>query len=261
LQNTGGTVAQLELLTEAERRQLLAEWNETRADYPRDRCVHELFAARAASAPGSVAVTYEDERLTYAELDARANQLAHRLRKLGVGPESLVAVSIERSLEMVVGVLGVLKAGGAYVPLDPSYPRERLAYILESARPQVLLTQRHLAEALPRHEGETLCLDARWEAIAGEETCEPSSGVTVANQAYVIFTSGSTGRPKGVQVVHRGLANLAVAQARAFGVRAGDRVLQFSSLSFDASIFEIMMALASGATLCLGPHQSLLVGQ
>src|SRR5215213_10341855 len=155
-------LSELLLLTESERRRVLVEWNDTRTEYPRDRCVHELFEERAQRTPDAVAVAFEDQRLTYRELDRRANQLAHHLRALGVGPEVLVGICVERSLEMVVGLLGILKAGGAYVPLDPAYPEERISFMLEDAKASVLLTQQRLLEGLPKHGAEVVRLDADW---------------------------------------------------------------------------------------------------
>ena len=276
-------VSALPLLTEAEWQQLLVEWNDTAADYPQDRCVHQIFEARVERTPDAVAVVFpstrlrraqssrsrrgEQERLTYRELNQRANQLARYLQKLDVGPESLVGICVERSLEMVVGVLGVLKAGGAYVPLDPQYPHERLAFMLEDARVPVLLTQEWLVERLRISKSanrqinaspQVICLDADWAEIAQENDENPVSGVTPDNLAYVIYTSGSTGKPKGVPLQHRGLCNLVNAQVRAFDVEEDSRVLQFASFSFDASVSEIFMALLRGATLYL-PRQNTLL--
>jgi len=196
-----GRVSDLPLLTAEEENQLLVTWNNTRSDYPHERCVHELFEAQVAGRPDAVAVVFGQERLTYRELNCRSNQLAHRLRSLGVGPEVLVGILMERSFEMVVGLLGVLKAGGAYVPLDPGYPRERLAFMLSDARVSVLLTQKRLRGVLPEHGTRVLCLDSDWRKIAEECEDNPVSGVRPENLAYVIYTSGSTGRPKGVMIL------------------------------------------------------------
>jgi amino acid adenylation domain-containing protein len=261
LKDTSRKVSELQALTEAERRQLLVEWNDTGADYPRDRCVHELFEAQAERTPDAPAVIFATQRLTYRELDERANQLARRLRRLGVGPETLVAVYLRRSPEMIVGLLGILKAGGAYLPLDPMYPAERLAFLLKDSRASVILTQRELADRLPAREARVVCLEAEAEAIAAESVERPDGGATADNLAYVIYTSGSTGRPKGVLVQHRGVCNLSAAQASIFNVGPTDRVLQFASLSFDASAFEIVMALLKGAALCLENQNSLLLSQ
>src|SRR3712207_466744 len=187
---------------EVERHQLLFEWNETHTEYPTDACIHELFEEQARRTPDAVAVVFEEEQLSYRELNRRSNQLAHYLRKLGVGPEVLVGVCMERSLEMVVGLLGILKAGGAYVPLDPAYPKERLAFMLEDSQASVLLSQQRLLEDLPEHESRVVCLDSAWEGSIQDQEVNPASGATAENLAYVIYTSGSTGKPKGVQIPH-----------------------------------------------------------
>ena len=197
----------LPLLTAGERRQLLVEWNDTQADYPQDRCIHQLFEAQVERTPDAVAVVFEDDQLTYRELNRRANQLGHYLRTLGVGPEVLVGICVERSLDMVVGLLGVLKAGGAYVPLDPAYPKERLAFMLEDTHASVLLAQQRLLECLPKHNAKNLGLDCDWEIIAQESKENPDSRVTAKNLAYVIYTSGSEGSPKGVAQEHQQLLN------------------------------------------------------
>ncbi|MGE5305217.1 MAG: condensation domain-containing protein, partial [Alphaproteobacteria bacterium] len=197
--NPDQRLSALPMLTEAERRQLLIEWNDTEREYPRDRCVHELFEAQVERSPDAVAVVFEDKQLTYRELNARANQVAHYLIKLGVGPETLVGICMERSLEMVVGLLGILKAGGAYVPLDPAYPKERLEFMLQDAQVQVLLTQQSLSLDLrtdPRTQ--LLCLDRDWATVAEQQATNPHNKATPENLAYVIYTSGSTGLPKGV---------------------------------------------------------------
>src|SRR3712207_2358451 len=195
-------ISTLPLLTEAERHQLLVEWNDTQTKYPEDVCIHQLFEAQVERTPDAVAVVFEDERLSYQQLNEKANQLAHHLQALGVGPEVLVGVCMERSLEMVVGLLGILKAGGAYVPLDPSYPKERLAFMLEDSQASVLLSQQRLLEDLPEHESRVVCLDSAWEGSIQDQEVNPASGATAENLAYVIYTSGSTGKPKGVQIPH-----------------------------------------------------------
>ncbi|MCP4657761.1 MAG: AMP-binding protein, partial [bacterium] len=198
--------------------------------------------------------------LSYRELDRRANQLARHLRGRGVGREVLVGICVERSPEMMVGILGILKAGGAWLPLDPGYPRERLAFMMTDTHVGVVLTQEHLLGVLPEHEAHVVCLDSDWPTVAGGSATRLPSGVTPENAAYVIYTSGSTGRPKGVVVVHRGLSNLAAAQRRLFALGPRDRILQFFSLSFDASVWEIAMTLPVGATLHLAPQGALLPG-
>ena len=187
----------LPLLTEAERHRLLVEWNDTRREYPRDKCVHQLFEEQVARTPEAVAVVFEDQQLTYRELNARSNQLAHYLRDLGVGPEMLVGICLERSLEMVVGLLGILKAGGAYVPLDPDYPAERLAFLLRDSAAPVLLTQKRLLPSLPDCPARVLCLDADASTFADMSDLNPLPLATPDNLAYVIYTSGSTGDAQG----------------------------------------------------------------
>ena len=241
----------LPLLTEAQSRQLAVEWNNTAAGYPLDVCIHQLFEAQVERTPDAVALVYEDTQLTYRELNRRANQLAHYLQQLGVKPEMLVGLCLERSLEMIVGLLGILKAGGAYVPLDPTYPPERLAFMLADARVSVLLTRRHLPVGESRDGVKVVCLDEDWETIRGESEANPVSGVMARHAAYVIYTSGSTGTPKGVVVEHRSLVNYTEAAGAAYALGPADRVLQFAPLSFDASAEEIYPCLARGATLVL----------
>jgi amino acid adenylation domain-containing protein len=258
-------LADVALLTAAERRQLLVGWNTTDADYPRDHCLHELFEAQVARTPDATAAVFGGQQLTYRELNQRANQVAQMLRHRGVGPEALVGLCVERSLDMLVGLLGILKAGGAYVPLDPAYPTERLAFMLEDAQVAALVTQTGLLCQLPLasaglSQRAVVCLDRDWANIATAPTENLASGTTPANLAYVIYTSGSTGRPKGTLVEHRGIGNLAAAQIRAFDISPDSHILQLSSLSFDASLFEIVMALLSGATLYLAPKEALLPG-
>ncbi|MEO5728081.1 MAG: condensation domain-containing protein, partial [Byssovorax sp.] len=202
------TVGALPILPAAERRTVVEEFNATRADYPRDRLVHEIFEAQAARTPEAIALVFEGNSLTYRELDQRSNQLARALQKHGVGPEVLVGVCLERSIELVIALYGVLKAGGAYVPLDPEYPKDRLAFLLADTNVPVLLTQAHLEAVLPPHPAEVLRLDTGWPAIAGELDSPLDRGALgLTNLAYVIYTSGSTGRPKGAMNEHRGILN------------------------------------------------------
>jgi len=260
----GRRIGELEMLSEAERRRVVEEWNATEAPYPRDACVHELFERQVERAPDAVAVSFEDEALSYAELDRRANRLAHHLRALGVGPDARVGICVEPGPEMVAGVLGVLKAGGAYVPLDPAYPEDRLVHMLRDSAPAVLLTQGSLAGRFAGVDPPALYLDAREPAWAGAPETSPareSVGLTPGHLAYVVYTSGSTGRPRGVMVAHRGVCNLAVAQIRSFAVEPESRVLQFASFSFDACVSEVVMALCRGASLHLAPRGAARAGQ
>ncbi|HEY7768488.1 amino acid adenylation domain-containing protein [Longimicrobium sp.] len=254
-------LSQLELLGKPERALVLDEWNRTESEYPADRCIHELFEAQAARTPGAVAVSFEGEELAYGELNARANRLAHHLAGLGVGPEVRVGICLERGPEIVVAVLAVLKAGGAYVPLDPAYPADRLAFMLADAAVPVLVTQQSLRAALPAGAAAVVSVDADADRIAAESAENPQRRVSPDHVAYVIYTSGSTGRPKGVMVPHRGVPNLAYAQARRFGIDGSSRVLQFASFSFDAAVAEVFDTLLAGATLVMAPREALLPGE
>jgi amino acid adenylation domain-containing protein len=251
-------LSRLPLLTGPERRELLTEWNDTAADYPSTLCIHEAFEAQAARAPEALAVADARERLTYGELNVRANRLAHYLRLRGVGPERLVAVLAERSVDMVVGLLAVLKAGGAYVPMDPAYPKDRLAFILEETRVSVLLTQHSLVPDRMACGTEVFYLDADADALAGESAENPVSGTTTGNLAYVIYTSGSTGRPKGVEIEHRGLFNLVTWHRRTYQVVPEDRATQLAGPAFDASVWEIWPYLAAGASVHIPDEETRL---
>ncbi len=249
----------LPLLTEAETQQVLVEWNDTKGDYS-PLLAHELFAEHARVKPDTPAIIFQGEdQLTYAELDQLATQCAQRLLNSGLEPEACVAVMLDRGPEMIISLLGIFKAGGVYLPLDPAYPLDRLAYMIEDARPHVVLTSRNLLTRVPWTETPIVCLED-WQQDDTPITPVKLPQVKPDNVAYVIYTSGSTGRPKGVMVEHRGLNNLAAAQAQAFGPHEGSRVLQFASYSFDASIFEIVMALTHGATLYVERQESLLPG-
>lgn len=240
--------------------QLLAEWNRTWTAYPQHACIHTLFEEQVKRTPDALAATFGTECLTYHVLNERANQLAHYLRQQGVGPEVPVGLCLERGILAMIGVLGILKAGGAYVPLDPDYPTERLSFLLADAQISILLTQQHLLEKLPEHQAQVVCLDSGWPLIASEARANPANHTLPANLAYIIYTSGSTGRPKGGLLLHQGLCNLTEAQRAIFQLQPADRVLQFASASFDASIWEMFMALCAGATLCLGSRDELRAG-
>ncbi|MFW5762801.1 MAG: amino acid adenylation domain-containing protein [Coleofasciculus sp.] len=249
LANPDQPLEDLQLLTDAEKQQLLVEWNDTGADYPQNQCIHQLFEAQVEQTPDAVAVVFEDQQLTYRELNARANQLAHHLQKLGVKPEGLVGLCVERSLEMVVGVLGILKAGGAYVPLDPGYPQERLVFMLEDANVPVLLTTETLLSRLPEYQAQVVYLDADWEQISQERDRNPISQVTTQNLAYLIYTSGSTGKPKGVQILHSALVNFLSAMRLTPGLTQEDTLLSVTPLSFDIAALELYLPLIVGARL------------
>ena len=244
-------IAEVLLLTEVERQQLLVEWNETSSEYPKGQCIHHLFEAQVERTPDAVAVVFEGEQVTYREVNRRANQLAHYLRKVGIGPEVLVGICVERSIAMVVGLLGILKAGGAYVPLDPSYPAERLAFMLEDSQAPVLLTQARMSATLPAHQAQVIRLDADWEHIAHEDRTNPISDVTSDNLAYVIYTSGSTGKPKGAMISHRGLVNYLTWCLNAYDVAAGRGAPVHSSISFDLTITSLFPPLLVGKSIML----------
>ncbi|AVH62573.1 non-ribosomal peptide synthetase [Nostoc sp. 'Peltigera membranacea cyanobiont' N6] len=244
-------ISQLPLLTKVEQQQLLVEWNDTQADYPFDKCIHQLFEEQVERTPDAVAVVFEDQQLTYDQLNCRANQLAHYLRSLGVKPDTLVGICVERSLEMVVGILGILKAGGAYVPIDPEYPQERLSFMLQDAAVSILLTQHQLLKRLPEHQAQLVCLDAHWPLISQSSQDNLISGVQANNLAYVIYTSGSTGQPKGVALNQLALGNLILWQLQNNPISTGAKTLQFAPISFDVSFQEIFSTWFSGGTLFL----------
>jgi amino acid adenylation domain-containing protein len=230
-----------------------SQWPQTQTNYPRNACIHELFELQATQTPQTIAVVFEELILTYAQLNRRANQLAHHLRSLGIGPESLVGICVERSVEMMVGLLGILKAGGAYVPLDPTYPPSRLTWMLEDAQVQVLLTQaklEHFTENLKSTLSPltTIRLDTDWPTLANKSEANLVNQTTAENLAYVMYTSGSTGQPKGVSVVHRGVVRL-VKNTNYANFTADEIFLQLAPISFDASTFEIWGALLNGAKL------------
>jgi amino acid adenylation domain-containing protein len=249
-------ITDLPLLTEQERHRLLVEWNATHAEYPRDTCIHQLFEAQVERTPEAVAVVFEDRQLTYRDLNRRANQLAYHLQKLGVGPEVLVGICVERSLDMIVGLLGILKAGGAYVPLDPAFPSERIAFMLEDAQVPVLVTQQHLLTQLPAHGTKVVCLDADAAVLAQQSEANPVSGVTSDDLAYVIYTSGSTGRPKGVQIPHRAVVNFMLSMREQPGLTAQDTWLAITTLSFDIAALELFLPLLVGARVIVASQET-----
>jgi amino acid adenylation domain-containing protein len=241
----------LPLLTEPERHQSLIAWNDTAVEFPGPSCIHQLFEEQAERRPEAAAVWFEGRRLTYGELNNRANHLANYLQKHGVGPDVLVGICVERSLEMMVGLLGILKAGGAYLPLDLTLPRERLAFMMEDAQVSLLVTQESLCESLPRHEAIAVYLDADWEKIARESPSNPSSPVNGEHLAYVIFTSGSTGQPKGVQLPHRAVVNFLRHMHCRPGMSERDVLFGVAPMSFDASVLDYYVPLTSGACLAV----------
>ncbi|MFL6213181.1 MAG: amino acid adenylation domain-containing protein [Blastocatellia bacterium] len=248
--HSAASPARLPMLPAQEREQLILEWNRTQAEYPAHLCAHQLFEAQAARTPDAIALQAGDERVSYGELNVRANQLARHLQSLGVEPEARVGIALNRSPEMIVAMLATLKAGGAYVPLDPAYPQERLAAMLDDSRPVAVITQQSLSEHLPALDSEMVFVD-EWSAIARHADANLDVSVTERNLAYVIYTSGSTGKPKGVMIEHGALVNYATGAAMKHEIVPDDRVLQFASMSFDASIEEIFPTLAGGAALVL----------
>ena len=253
-------ISAVPLLDAAERRAALEAGNDSALSGPRDVCVHELVEAQARERPLAPALIYHQQSLGYAALNARANQLAHALRARGAERDLLIGLCVERGPELVVGWLGILKSGAAYVPLDPAYPSERLAFMLEDSGLSLLVTQERLLPALPAHAARVLCLDRDGALLGAEPDHDPQQGSAPGDLVYAIYTSGSTGRPKAALLEHGGLCNLSREQTRAFGVGPGTRVLQFSSLSFDAASFELVMALTHGATLVLGDRDELMPG-
>ncbi len=248
-------VSQLPLLTERERHQLLVEWNTTTKEYPFDKCIHQLFEEQVERSPDAIAVVFEDKQLTYRELNQQANKIANHLKTMGVGPEVLVGICVERSLEMVVGLLGILKAGGAYVPLDPAYPKDRLSHMLSSQVSVVLTTEKLIAQ-LPKQTVHVVCLDADWGVIEQMSEENPLSNVQTQNLAYVIYTSGSTGKPKGVTIQLRSVLNLVTGLHQAIYAHYQDSQLRVSvngSLSFDTSVKQIIQLLY-GHTLEIVPE-------
>ena len=257
--NSDQRIAALPLLTGSEREQLLVDWNRTASDYAKDRCVHQLVEEHAENTPEAVAVSCSGAQLTYRQLNDRANQLAHHLRKLGVEPDTLVGICAERSLEMLVGLLGILKAGGAYLPMDPGYPKERLAFMLQDSGAPVLLTQQGLRDQLEIQNCHTLCLDSDWEAIAQSPTDNPTFSAGAENLAYVIYTSGSTGEPKGVELTHGGLLNLVCWHRQTYQVKPTDRATQLAGVGFDAAVWEVWPYLTAGASLDLPDEETRLL--
>ena len=248
-------VATLPMLTQAEQEQLLVIWNDTAVDYPIDQCIHRLFEQQVQQRPDEIAILHNSQSLSYQELNARANQLAHHLQTLGVGPDVLVGLCVERSLEMAVGMLAILKAGGAYVPLDPGYPEARLQFILEDTGIATVLTQQSVTAVLSDSVAQVVCIDRDWSVIA-QVPCENlATAVGAENLAYVIYTSGSTGQPKGVMVPHRGLVNHGLEVVRQYGLTCSDRILQFATFGFDVAAEEIFPCWLSGATLVLRPPE------
>lgn len=251
-------ISRLPLLNEAEKHKVLVELNATAASYAQDKLIHELFEEQVRRTPQAQAVLFEEHCLTYSQLNARANQLAHFLRARGVGPDALVGICLERSVEMLVGLLGILKAGGAYVPIDPNYPADRIEYMLENSAPRVLLIQEQLRARLPSVSSDVVAVDTEWDTITAYETSNPAYdavGLCSRHLAYVIYTSGSTGRPKGAMNEHRALINRLQWMQSSYALSTADRVLQKTPFSFDVSVWEFFWTLTTGACLVVARPQ------
>ncbi|NJP21134.1 MAG: amino acid adenylation domain-containing protein [Hydrococcus sp. CRU_1_1] len=250
-ENSEVSLKDLIFLTTAEQHQLLIEWNDTKTEYPQNKCVHQLFEEQVEKTPDAIAVVFEEQQLTYKELNDRANRLAHHLQTLGVKPEMLVGICLKRSLEMVIGLLGILKAGGAYLPLDPEYPQERLAFVLSDAKANILLTQQALLDKLLHQKEKIVCIDTQWREISQQSDRNPNEQVEPDNLAYTIYTSGSTGKPKGVQILHKALVNFLNSMRLKPGLSEKDILLSVTTLSFDIAALEIYLPLIVGCRLAL----------
>ncbi|MCU0532553.1 MAG: amino acid adenylation domain-containing protein [Hydrococcus sp. Prado102] len=245
---------ELSILTEAEKQQLLVEWNNTTAHYPQEQCIHQLFEKQVECTPDNIAIVFEDRQITYRELNDRANQLARYLQKQGVKPDVLVGICVEPTIEMIVGLLGILKAGGAYLPLDPTYPKERLQYMLSDAEVTLIVTTEKCLNSLPSHQAKIICLDSDWEVIAKESKENTTNAIALSNLAYIIYTSGSTGKPKGVLVTHYNVVRLFAATQDCYNFNQNDVWTLFHSYAFDFSVWEIWGALLYGGRLAIVPY-------
>ncbi len=251
LANPNQKLSQYSLLTEQQKHQLLVEWNNTQAEYPKVNGIHQLFEEQVKKTPEAIAVLFEDKYLSYQQLNEQANQLAHYLKTLGVKPDDLVGIFLERSLEMFIGLLGILKAGGAYLPLDPTYPEDRLAYMVNDAQVSIVVTLEKWANLKTQQALQWVCLDSQKDTIAQESSQNPELLLNEKNLAYVIYTSGSTGQPKGVLIEHQSLINFTQSAIKKYEITAQDTVLQFASINFDAAAEEIYPCLSCGGTLVL----------
>ena len=247
-------------MNNTELHKIIVEFNDTKTDYPQDKTIVDLFEEQVERTPENIAVVFEDKQLTYRELNNKSNQLANYLQTLGVKPEVLVGICVERSLKMVIGLLGILKAGGAYVPLDPTYPKSRLAFMLEDSQVPILLTQECLVENLPKHQAQIVCLDTNWKTISNLSAINLIHIVKPNNLAYVIYTSGSTGKPKGVQIIHRSLVNLIVSMSKIPGLTADDILLSITTIAFDLSVPDIYLPLVVGAKIIIANSEEIKDG-
>jgi amino acid adenylation domain-containing protein/non-ribosomal peptide synthase protein (TIGR01720 family) len=252
-------ISEFNLLPDSEQQQLAA-WNVTDKLYPQ-QCVHQLFEQQAEKTPDNIAVAFAAQSLTYQQLNEKSNQLAHYLQNVGIKPESLVAICVERSVELIIGLLGILKSGGAFVPLDAKAPQQRLRFMLQDTNAKVLLTQNHLLTILPEHQAQTICLDTDWDKIAQNSHQNPNVNIKPDNLAYVIYTSGSTGQPKGTLLEHRGFSNFTQWHVDYFNISTNDRTAQLANVTFDVSIWEIFPTLIAGSQLILSKPDIILAGQ
>ena len=251
LKNKNQKINNINMLPQEELEQLLIEWNDTGRKFSEAICLHQLFEKQAEKYPDNVAIVFEEKKLTYKELNEKSNQVAHYLQSKGVKPETLVAICVERSVEMMVGLLGILKAGGAYVPLDPEYPQGRLAYMLKDSQSSVLISQDSLLAILPEHNAEVICLDKDWSVIDKMAKSNVDSGVNDSNLAYVIYTSGSTGNPKGVMTQHNSIANRLLWNQWRYQLTSEDALLQKTTFCFDVSVWELFCPMLAGCRLVL----------
>jgi natural product biosynthesis luciferase-like monooxygenase protein len=264
--NPSAKISTLPLLTAGEREEMLVTWNATQADYPREKCVHELFEAQVARTPDATALVFDDDELTYAELNERADRLAAQLRAHGIGPDVLVGVCVERSLEMMIGLLAIHKAGGAYVPLDPTYPKERIGFMIQDSGAPVILTQLNMMPRLPAHAATVICVDAPQDPVttATAPAQPPVSATTPSHLAYVLYTSGSTGNPKGVMVTHQNVVNFFTGMDQALEHKpdtAPGTWLAVTSISFDISVLEIFWTLTRGFKVVILADEARLPGR
>lgn len=255
VKNPTAEVAEIEFLSKTEQKRLLEEFNQTDLDYRSDVCAFRLFEEHAAKTPDKIAVVCENQKVTYAELNERANRLARYLQARGVESETLCGICVDRSIEMVIGILAVFKAGGAYVPLDPAYPKDRLAFMLSDAKPKLLLTQQRLLRELPENQAETVLLDADWSEISGLKGENLEDAAKTQNLAYLIYTSGSTGNPKGVMITHGNLGHYVQSLPISLGIKDSDRYLHTASISFSSSVRQLMTPLSNGATVVIATSE------
>lgn len=254
-------IEELCLLSDEQQHTLLHDWNDTRRTYPRESCVHKLFEQQAQQTPAAVAVSQGERQLTYQQLNQQANQLAHYLQSIGAGPGQLVGICMERSPQMLLGLLGILKAGAAYVPLAPDTPPERLAFMLQEGQAQIVVTRSDVLEHLPKWQGKLVCLDRDWSRISQQNTQPPPATASAEDLAYVIFTSGSTGKPKGVQIEHRSVVNFLHSMQRTPGISADDTLLAVTTLTFDISVLELFLPLTVGAQVVMVGREVAADGQ